>query len=94
MARPSTERTLSSGLSPASAAAEPATTLEIVVLGPSATRPWPAMTMKKRRNAMIAFTVTPAITVMSRFLVEPCRNVRDSSAGSTSSRLLIPRMRT
>ncbi len=43
---------------------------------------------------MIRFTVTPARITVSRLPGVPCRKVRGSSAGSTSSMLVIPMIRT
>ena len=54
---------------PAAAAADFGVTSNTVVVAPSATRPWPAMTTKNSRNARKKFTVTPASTTTSRFAV-------------------------
>ena len=63
---PSTPTILSPVWRPASCAALPATMRSTVVLGPSLTRPWPAITTKNSTKAMIRLTVTPARMVARR----------------------------
>ena len=91
---PLTPTTLSPDWSPASCAALPATIRWTVVFGPSYTRPWPAITMKNSTKAMKKLTVTPARMVARRLPGVAWRKVRGSSAGSTSSMLVMPMMRT
>jgi hypothetical protein len=90
---PSTLRISSPSTMPASAAADEARTVWTVQLS-SLDRPWMRKRLNSSTKAMSRFMNGPARTVATRFGADCARYERGSSAGSISSRLFIPMMRT